>query len=240
MGQETQVFSISYADLQGKQGSAINYDQVIVALPAAANTKFAGYGLLAGAIPHDPKDVTHAARYCVKATDNAREKVLAEPSDKEFDLCTGDPNCNGGPEPKSAVKRFMKRVVAKLKHVLRIAAKPPFGPGSCQVQLKDSVTWSTGGLACLSDKDTGKGGRILVCASTDLTSLPGQLKDFCNASGLAIDTVAFHIYEVSLPRALISGAPNAISSPRQLLAVPVRRGNNSVPQIAPLTTAVAG
>jgi len=213
MGRDKQTFSISYADPDG-QGSAINYERVIVALPEKADMQpfVADYHVLTGIVPSDLKDAKHSARFCCP------EEV--------FTLCTGDPNCNGGPEPKS----MLKRALAAVKRWLGIRAQPPFGPGACKILLKKSVTWSSD---CLCDQDAGSGVLIPVYPSMNIAGLSEKLTAFCNAAGIPLRSVAFHVYDISLPTALRSPANTVTSAQRQLIAIPVVFGDASAQQAVP-------
>jgi hypothetical protein len=213
---DKQTFSISYTDPDG-QGAAINYERVIVASPEKADMQsfVADYHVLTGTVPSDLKDAAHAARFCC-------------PGD-EFTLCTGDPNCNGGPEPKSR----LKRALAAVKRWLGIGAQPPFGPGACKLLLKKSVTWSGDRPSCLCDQDAGDGVLIPVYASMNIAGLSEKLTGFCNTAGIPLRSVAFHVYDISLPPALRSPANPITLAQRQLIAIPVVFGDGSVPQAVP-------
>lgn len=195
MGSSKHIFSIEHEQRDGRV-SAMSYGGVIRVLESSAiPQRFRnGYYVLKGSAPPDLDNNQFAARYGC-------------PAGKLCAMCTGRPECTGGPPPT---------------HVELLANMPP---GVRTILVKKSVHLGMAhGHTYLFDTKGDPDIRIPVFGKRADVDLRGAVKDlrtalheYRAAMNLMKRSIAFHIYQITI-------APEALALADTLIAVPVWRG----------------
>jgi hypothetical protein len=188
MGSSKQLFSIEHEERDGRV-SALSYGGVIRVLESSTvPQRFRnGYYALKGSAPPDLKNDQFAARYGC-------------PAGKLCAMCTGRPECTGGPPP------------AKVELFARMA------PGIRTILVKKTVELGVAnGHRYLFDKKGDPEIRIPVFDKAVDIDLGAILQEYRLAMNLTRRSIAFHIYQIKL-------APEALELAGTLIGVPVWRG----------------